>query len=205
MHDDVSVSGARVPRTEARLSSSRAELWMRSQSFSIVAPDVCGWPFSPRIASKADVKKDMRKSRPIAAKRMPRWWTGPRAGALFLSGSVVGAGVVYCAYAFKTRVLPDESGGSAGDTLGSYRDALHSGSHAKNTLGDTLPYGSHGPESDLICRSGYTLSYNRRLRQANWVAECLDRESLAKKGDAPSRRDVKFKEDPLVLYHLTVN
>ncbi|KAJ2846361.1 nuclease [Coemansia brasiliensis] len=56
-----------------------------------------------------------------------------------------------------------------------------------------LKYGNPGPISDLLVRSRYTASYNRALRNPNWVAEHLTRENLNGTAD---RTSADFKEDP---------
>jgi DNA/RNA endonuclease G (NUC1) len=56
----------------------------------------------------------------------------------------------------------------------------------------SMPYSSHGPESELIHRKSYTLSYNRRLKQANWISECLTKDD---EYEHPKRKNFHFKED----------
>ncbi|KAJ2853256.1 nuclease [Coemansia erecta] len=58
-----------------------------------------------------------------------------------------------------------------------------------------LTYGNPGPVSDFLVRSRYAASYNRALRNPNWVAEHLTQENL--KGTA-DRANSEFKEDPNV-------
>lgn len=57
-----------------------------------------------------------------------------------------------------------------------------------------LPFGFPGPVNDLIYRSAYVTSYNRRDRNPNWVAEHLTVDSL-KRGDDVDRQKSNFKED----------
>ncbi|RUP49477.1 hypothetical protein BC936DRAFT_142426 [Jimgerdemannia flammicorona] len=57
-----------------------------------------------------------------------------------------------------------------------------------------LPFGSPGPVSDIIFRSAYIASYNRRDRNPNWVAEHITAASLGS-GDGVSRGKSQFKED----------
>ncbi|KAJ1885790.1 nuclease [Kickxella alabastrina] len=55
-----------------------------------------------------------------------------------------------------------------------------------------LKYGHPGPISDFLVRSRYAASYNRALRNPNWVAEHLTAANL--KGTA-DRANSEFKED----------
>ncbi|KAJ2707850.1 nuclease [Coemansia sp. IMI 203386] len=55
-----------------------------------------------------------------------------------------------------------------------------------------LKYGNPGPVSDFLVRSRYAASYNRALRNPNWVAEHLTQDNL--KGSA-DRANSEFKED----------
>ncbi|KAJ2334343.1 nuclease, partial [Coemansia sp. RSA 2673] len=64
-----------------------------------------------------------------------------------------------------------------------------------NTGNEFLKYGNPGPVSDFLLRSRYAASYNRALRNPNWVAEHLTQDNL--KGTA-DRASSEFKEDPLV-------
>ncbi|KAJ2352668.1 nuclease [Coemansia erecta] len=61
-----------------------------------------------------------------------------------------------------------------------------------NTDNEFLKYGYPGPVSDFLLRSRYAASYNRALRNPNWVAEHLTRDNL--KGTA-DRTNADFKED----------
>ncbi|KAJ3328451.1 nuclease [Blyttiomyces sp. JEL0837] len=61
---------------------------------------------------------------------------------------------------------------------------------------DILKHGFPGPKSDKLYHLSYVGSYDRRLRNAHWVAERLTKESLEKKpDDAPSRQKSQFKDD----------
>ncbi|KAI9501542.1 hypothetical protein BX070DRAFT_177456, partial [Coemansia spiralis] len=61
-----------------------------------------------------------------------------------------------------------------------------------STDNEFLVYGYPGPVSDFLLRSRYAASYNRALRNPNWVAEHLTRDNL--KGSA-DRSSSEFKED----------
>lgn len=52
-----------------------------------------------------------------------------------------------------------------------------------------------GPVNDLVYRSAYVASYNRRDRNPNWVAEHLTPESL-KRTEGVDRGKSNFQEDP---------
>ncbi|KAJ2516641.1 nuclease [Coemansia sp. RSA 1939] len=56
-----------------------------------------------------------------------------------------------------------------------------------------LKFGNPGPVSDFLLRSRYAASYNRALRNPNWVAEHLTQGNLKGSGD---RASSEFKEDP---------
>ncbi|KAJ1665497.1 nuclease [Coemansia sp. RSA 1646] len=64
-----------------------------------------------------------------------------------------------------------------------------------HTSNEFLAYGDPGPVSDFLLRSRYAASYNRALRNPNWVAEHLTRDNL--KGSA-DRASSEFKEDPSI-------
>ncbi|KAJ2306784.1 nuclease [Coemansia sp. RSA 2706] len=64
-----------------------------------------------------------------------------------------------------------------------------------NTDNEFLKYGYPGPESDFLLRSRYAASYNRALRNPNWVAEHLTRDNLNGTAD---RSNADFKEDPAI-------
>nr|P81204.1 RecName: Full=Nuclease; AltName: Full=Sr-nuclease; Flags: Precursor [Syncephalastrum racemosum]AAC69516.1 nuclease [Syncephalastrum racemosum] len=69
----------------------------------------------------------------------------------------------------------------------------------RNTLSarassDILKLGNPGPVSDLLERSGYILSYNRRDRLAHWVGEHLTSASL-QAGQGVDRDKSNFQED----------
>ncbi|KAI8370988.1 hypothetical protein BD560DRAFT_329476 [Blakeslea trispora] len=57
-----------------------------------------------------------------------------------------------------------------------------------------LPFGFPGPINDMVYRSAYVTSYNRRDRNPNWVAEHLTQDSL-KRGPDVDRQKSNFKED----------
>ncbi|KAI7861726.1 hypothetical protein BDF14DRAFT_1991437 [Spinellus fusiger] len=57
-----------------------------------------------------------------------------------------------------------------------------------------LPFGLPGPVSDIIYRDAYVVSYNRRDRNPNWVAEHLTPDSL-KRADGVERSKSTFKEE----------
>ncbi|KAJ1721719.1 nuclease [Coemansia erecta] len=59
----------------------------------------------------------------------------------------------------------------------------------------SLKYGNPGPVSDFLQRSRYAASYNRALRNPNWVAEHLTQANL--KGPA-DRATSEFREDPQI-------
>ncbi|KAJ1901742.1 nuclease [Coemansia sp. IMI 209127] len=63
------------------------------------------------------------------------------------------------------------------------------------TSNEFLEYGDPGPVSDFLLRSRYAASYNRALRNPNWVAEHLTRDNLKGSGD---RASSEFKEDPAI-------
>ncbi|KAL0079906.1 hypothetical protein F4703DRAFT_1905692 [Phycomyces blakesleeanus] len=60
-----------------------------------------------------------------------------------------------------------------------------------------LPFGFPGPVSDLIYRDAYVVSYNRRDRNPNWVAEHLTPASL-KRAEGVERSKSTFKEEDSV-------
>lgn len=62
---------------------------------------------------------------------------------------------------------------------------------------EILPFGFPGPVSDLVYRSAYVTSFNRRDRNPNWVAEHLTAAKL-KRGDDVDRQKSTFKEDDTV-------
>jgi endonuclease G len=57
-----------------------------------------------------------------------------------------------------------------------------------------LPLGFPGPLNDLIYRTAYVASFNRALRNPNWVAEHLTPESIKRK-EGVDRENSSFKED----------
>ncbi|KAI9209331.1 uncharacterized protein BJ171DRAFT_115704 [Polychytrium aggregatum] len=60
---------------------------------------------------------------------------------------------------------------------------------------DILHKGFPGPVSDILYRQAYVGSYNRSLRNPNWVAEHLTKAALDGNGDSPDRSKSTFKED----------
>ncbi|RUS20084.1 hypothetical protein BC937DRAFT_86399 [Endogone sp. FLAS-F59071] len=56
---------------------------------------------------------------------------------------------------------------------------------------EIMPYGFPGPVSDILYRSAYVASYNRRDRNPNWVAEHLTNST----GGGGDRGKSQFKED----------
>ncbi|KAI9308903.1 hypothetical protein BJ944DRAFT_246160 [Cunninghamella echinulata] len=64
----------------------------------------------------------------------------------------------------------------------------------RDTAKFILPFGSPGPVNDIIYRTGYITSYNRRDRNPNWVAEHLTADSL-KRMEGVDRGKSNFKED----------
>ncbi|KAJ1794714.1 nuclease, partial [Coemansia sp. RSA 1938] len=100
----------------------------------------------------------------------------------FVAGTVLGGGVIYAVsrtgkqptavpapMQFERRAVPGD-----------------------NTDNEFLKHGYPGPVSDFMLRSRYAASYNRALRNPNWVAEHLTRDNL--KGTA-DRANSEFKED----------
>ncbi|KAJ3083153.1 nuclease [Quaeritorhiza haematococci] len=64
-----------------------------------------------------------------------------------------------------------------------------------------MKYGFHGPTSDLLYRQAYVASYNRSLRNPNWVAEHLTADSIDPKDPdegRPDRGHSTFKEDKMI-------
>ncbi|KAJ2140943.1 nuclease [Coemansia sp. RSA 678] len=61
-----------------------------------------------------------------------------------------------------------------------------------NTDNEFLKYGYPGPVSDFLLRSRYATSFNRALRNPNWVAEHL---TLANLNGTADRSNAVFKED----------
>ncbi|KAI8987825.1 hypothetical protein BDF20DRAFT_904734 [Mycotypha africana] len=59
---------------------------------------------------------------------------------------------------------------------------------------EILPFGFPGPVNDIVYRSAYVTSYNRRDRNPNWVAEHLTAAKL-KRGEDVDRSKSTFKED----------
>ncbi|CAG8533017.1 11962_t:CDS:2 [Ambispora leptoticha] len=57
-----------------------------------------------------------------------------------------------------------------------------------------LPFGFAGPINDTLYRTAYISSYNRQLRNPNWVAEHITNESLTQ-GDGVERTKSTFRED----------
>ncbi|KAJ2156520.1 nuclease [Coemansia sp. RSA 552] len=66
---------------------------------------------------------------------------------------------------------------------------------ADGTDNEFLKYGNPGPVSDFMVRSRYAASFNRALRNPNWVAEHLTKDNL--KGTA-DRADSVFREDAAI-------
>ncbi|KAI8393607.1 uncharacterized protein BYT42DRAFT_551637 [Radiomyces spectabilis] len=62
---------------------------------------------------------------------------------------------------------------------------------------EILPFGFPGPVSDTIYRNAYVVSYNRRDRNPNWVAEHLTATSI-QRADGVDRKKSQFKEDETV-------
>ncbi|KAI7881063.1 hypothetical protein K492DRAFT_161992 [Lichtheimia hyalospora FSU 10163] len=57
-----------------------------------------------------------------------------------------------------------------------------------------LPFGFPGPVNDILYRNAYVVSYNRRDRNPNWVAEHLTADSL-KRQEGVDRGNSTFTED----------
>ncbi|KAI9318008.1 hypothetical protein BX666DRAFT_1933827 [Dichotomocladium elegans] len=60
-----------------------------------------------------------------------------------------------------------------------------------------LPFGFPGPVNDLLYRNAYVVSYNRRDRNPNWVAEHLTAASL-KRQEGVERGNSTFVEDKAI-------
>ncbi|KAI9339099.1 hypothetical protein BDR26DRAFT_935045 [Obelidium mucronatum] len=69
--------------------------------------------------------------------------------------------------------------------------------------------GAHGPRADHLTRLAYTGAFDRRTRNAHWVAEKLTREKIDKllllpesgsedEAQVPDRKHSSFKEDPAI-------
>jgi endonuclease G len=115
----------------------------------------------------------------------------PKSLFTFLSGGAIGSALTYYVLSTYSEELITSS-------------TTHLTKLDPSTPHPSMPYGSHGPESELIHRKSYTLSYNRRLKQANWISECLTRIDDDDDTDHPKRKNVHFKEDKQVRHaHLT--
>ncbi|KAJ2035785.1 nuclease [Coemansia sp. RSA 376] len=125
----------------------------------------------------------------------------------FVAGTVVGGGAIYAltsmtreqptkvaAPPFRTPTMPQQQ---------QQQLPVHAPpvqlrqlvTEGDNTNNEFLKYGNPGPVSDFLLRSRYAASFNRALRNPNWVAEHLTQDNL--KGTA-DRSSSEFKEDPLV-------
>lgn len=110
---------------------------------------------------------------------------------LVLGGVAIGA-VSYAAYQKATqKPTPKPMSTSAlPPTFKSQQPNLNNIDKSKAIL----PFGFPGPVNDIVYRSGYVTSYNRRDRNPNWVAEHLTQASL-QRGPDVDRQKSSFKED----------
>ncbi|KAJ2553776.1 nuclease [Coemansia sp. RSA 1933] len=116
----------------------------------------------------------------------------------FVAGSVVGGGAIYALVrpnhqASPVAVPPVQPIQPPQQHFAKRQQ--ESSSSTDHTANEFLVYGDPGPVSDFLLRSRYAASYNRALRNPNWVAEHLTRDNL--KGSA-DRASSEFKEDPAV-------
>ncbi|KAI8852855.1 hypothetical protein BC829DRAFT_360393 [Chytridium lagenaria] len=66
---------------------------------------------------------------------------------------------------------------------------------------DLLRLGLPAPVADKLIRQSYIGAYDRRTRNAHWVAEKLTKDSIKKpsEGDTPDRQKAVFREDSSIL------
>ncbi|KAJ2125510.1 nuclease [Coemansia sp. RSA 720] len=100
----------------------------------------------------------------------------------FVAGTVLGGGVIYAVS--RTGKQPT--------AVPAPMQFERRATPGDNTDNEFLKHGYPGPVSDFMLRSRYAASYNRALRNPNWVAEHLTRDNL--KGTA-DRANSEFKED----------
>ncbi|KAJ2078133.1 nuclease [Coemansia sp. RSA 988] len=107
----------------------------------------------------------------------------------FLAGTAIGGGFIYA--------LNRPTGQSTPSPIPvpipvAHQPAKRSLDTEDRTTNEFLKYGYPGPVSDFMVRSRYASSFNRALRNPNWVAEHLTRDNL--KGSA-DRASSEFAED----------
>ncbi|KAI9280150.1 hypothetical protein BC943DRAFT_363563 [Umbelopsis sp. AD052] len=68
---------------------------------------------------------------------------------------------------------------------------------ADDTAASILQFGHPGPISDDLKRDAYIANYNRRDRNANWVGEHLNRQTLTA-GEGVDRSRSSFRQDPAI-------
>lgn len=126
----------------------------------------------------------------------------------FIAGALVGGGSIYGLtrqqqhsppVAFNKRADASKQeptskhGYPGGPAVSAFLPTSSRSNAASANDSEFLKYGNPGPVSDFLLRSRYAASYNRALRNPNWVAEHLTRDNL--KGTA-DRSTSEFHEDP---------
>ncbi|KAJ2778125.1 nuclease [Coemansia javaensis] len=109
----------------------------------------------------------------------------------FVAGAAVGGGAFYALGRARPPAQAPPAQAQAPPIPPQFRRDLA----ADRTDNEFLQYGDPGPVADFVVRSRYAASYNRALRNPNWVAEHLTAANL--KGTA-DRANSEFKEDPAV-------
>ncbi|KAJ2715490.1 nuclease [Coemansia spiralis] len=106
----------------------------------------------------------------------------------FLAGTALGGGAFYA--------LSQSGAQRPAAVPAAERQAqFKRGAPGDGTDNEFLTYGNPGPVADFMVRSRYAASFNRALRNPNWVAEHLTADNLKGSGD---RANSEFKEDPAV-------
>ncbi|KAJ2796041.1 nuclease [Coemansia helicoidea] len=105
----------------------------------------------------------------------------------FLAGTALGGGAFY---ALSRNGGQQPAAAPAASHAQFRRDVPSDG-----TDNEFLAFGNPGPVADFMVRQRYAASFNRALRNPNWVAEHLTADNLKGSGD---RANSEFKEDPAV-------
>ncbi|KAJ1917315.1 nuclease [Mycoemilia scoparia] len=113
--------------------------------------------------------------------------------AIFIGGAALGGSLTYFSISKQaspvasTKLSPAGLGGFGG------QGPLVRRQEDSGTAQEILKYGNPGPISDFREHVSYVMSYNRMLRNPNWVAEHLTKEKL--KNNGGDRSDSNFHED----------
>ncbi|KAJ1727804.1 nuclease [Coemansia biformis] len=113
----------------------------------------------------------------------------------FLAGTALGGGAFYVLSrpgAQQPAAPAAAAGAGPARAPAGLQAQFKRGASSDGADSEFLAYGNPGPVADFMVRSRYAASYNRALRNPNWVAEHLTAANLKGSGD---RVNSEFKED----------